>query len=275
VTQLRVVLAEDNLLVREGLRAVLADEHAVEVVAACAGLDELLAAVDRLAPDVVLTDIRMPPSHTDEGIRAARALRRSHPTVGVVVLSQFVEASYALALLEDGSRGRGYLLKDRVTQPERLGAAIAAVAVGGSYIDDAVVDALVAARAQGGASPLDRLSGRELEVLTEVARGRSNQAIATGFGISTRAVEKHVGSIFTKLDLLDDSDSHRRVKAALLAPGTDPRPRPENGARHVSGRGRRGSKTPGCDRSRACGRRRRSPPPSCNGACAGSSPSTR
>ncbi len=217
VAQVRVVLAEDNLLVREGLRAVLTDERDVEVVAVCARLDELLAAVDVHEPGLVLTDIRMPPTLTDEGIQAARALRSSHPRVGVIVVSQFVEASYALALLDEGSRKRGYLLKDRITEPERLRAAISAVAAGGSYIDDAVVDALVASRAQGGSSPLDRLSQREGEVLTEVARGRSNAAIAAQFGISTRAVEKHVSSIFTKLDLLDDSDTHRRVKAALLA----------------------------------------------------------
>jgi len=217
VAQVRVVLAEDNLLVREGLRAVLTDERDVEVVAVCARLDELLAAVDVHEPGLVLTDIRMPPTLTDEGIQAARALRSSHPRVGVIVVSQFVEASYALALLDEGSRKRGYLLKDRITEPERLRTAISAVAAGGSYIDDAVVDALVASRAQGGSSPLDRLSQREGEVLTEVARGRSNAAIAAQFGISTRAVEKHVSSIFTKLDLLDDSDTHRRVKAALLA----------------------------------------------------------
>lgn len=217
VAQVRVVLAEDNLLVREGLRAVLAKEQGLEVMAACTGLDELLAAVDRHGPDLVVTDIRMPPTHTDEGIRAARALRRSYPDIGVLVLSQFVEASYALALLEEGSKGRGYLLKDRVTQPERLAAAIGAVAAGGSYIDDAVVDALVAARAPGGRSPLDRLSPREGEVLSQVARGRSNGAIANQLGISTRAVEKHMSAIFTKLGLSEDTTSHRRVEAALLA----------------------------------------------------------
>lgn len=214
---LRVVLAEDNLLVREGLRALLADQPDVDVVAVCADLDELLAAVERTSPDLVLTDIRMPPTHTDEGIQAARVLRRDHPEVGVLVLSQFGEASYALALLDQGSRSRGYLLKDRVTDPERLWAAMRTVAVGGSYVDDAVVDALVAARAGGAASALDRLSPREAEILAEVARGRSNSAIAAGLGISLRAVEKHVSSIFTKLDLLEDSETHRRVKAALLA----------------------------------------------------------
>jgi DNA-binding NarL/FixJ family response regulator len=173
VAQVRVVLAEDNLLVREGLRAVLTDERDVEVVAVCARLDELLAAVDVHEPGLVLTDIRMPPTLTDEGIQAARALRSSHPRVGVIVVSQFVEASYALALLDEGSRKRGYLLKDRITEPERLRTAISAVAAGGSYIDDAVVDALVASRAQGGSSPLDRLSQREGEVLTPRERSRS------------------------------------------------------------------------------------------------------
>jgi DNA-binding NarL/FixJ family response regulator len=218
VATLRVVLAEDNLLVREGLRALLGDDGGVDVVAVCSTLDELLASVDRHEPDVVLTDIRMPPTHTDEGIRAARLLARSHPTTAVLVLSQFVEASYALALLEEGSRGRGYLLKDRVSEPQRLLAAVRAVASGGSYIDDAVVDALVTARARPG-SPLDRLSPRETEILAEVARGRSNAAIAAALGISTRAVEKHMSSIFSKLDLAEERGTHRRVKAAIVALG--------------------------------------------------------
>lgn len=211
------LVADDNVLVREGLRALLADEQHLEVVAVCTDLDELLAAADEADPDLVITDIRMPPTNTDEGIQAARSLRRSHPGTGVIVLSQFVEAGYALALLEDGSRGRGYLLKDRVADPHHLTAAIAAVSAGGSYIDDEVVDALVRARAAGGSSPLDRLSVREVEVLGEIARGRSNAAIARHFGTSVRAVEKHVSAIFTKLDLLDDVDTHRRVKAALVA----------------------------------------------------------
>lgn len=183
----------------------------------CTRLEELLEAVAASAPDLVVTDIRMPPTHTDEGIRAAQMLRRSHPSIAVLVLSHFVEASYALALLEDGSSGRGYLLKDRVTQPERLKAALDAVAAGGSYIDDSVVDALVSARRRADSSPFDRLSQREAEVLAEIARGRSNTAIAATFGISTRAVEKHVSSIFTKLDLLDDAGTNRRVQAALRA----------------------------------------------------------
>lgn len=213
----RAVVADDNLLVREGLRTLLGDELGWDVTALCSGPDELLAAVGSTDPHLVVTDIRMPPTHTDEGIQAARTLRRTHPSVAVLVLSQYVEATYALALLEDGSRGRGYLLKDRVAEPGPLAAAVSAVVAGGSYIDDDVVDALVSARAAGGGSPLDRLSSREAEVLAEVARGRSNIAIAERFAVSVRAVEKHVSSIFTKLDLIDDVASHRRVKAALLA----------------------------------------------------------
>lgn len=214
---MRLVLAEDNLLVREGLRALLAESSGHEVAAVCADLPGLLAAVDQHRPDLVITDIRMPPTHTDEGIRAARQLQRSHPEAGVLVLSQFVGPSYALALLENGSRGRGYLLKDRVTEPDRLWAAIGAVASGGSYIDDAVIDALVEGRTRTSTSVLDGLSFRESEILAEIARGRTNAAIAAEFGISTRAVEKHVSSIFTKLEVPEDSSTHRRVKAALVA----------------------------------------------------------
>jgi DNA-binding NarL/FixJ family response regulator len=217
VGRLRVVLAEDSLLVREGLRALLADDAGHDVVALCGDLDELLAAVDRHRPDILVTDIRMPPTRTDEGIRAAQTLRRAHPDIAVLVLSQFVEASYAVALLEGGSRSRGYILKDRVTDPEQLWTAVRTVASGGSYIDDAVVDALVAGRRKEGAPLLDRLSYREAEILAIVARGWSNPAIAAHLGISTRAVEKHVSSIFTKLDVPEDAGTHRRVKAALLA----------------------------------------------------------
>ena len=211
---IRIVLAEDNLLVREGLRALLAAEPGVQVLASCATLDELLVAVERHRPDVVLTDIRMPPDHTDEGIRSARHLRREHPEIGVVVLSQFVEPAYALALFEDGSARRGYLLKDRLVEPEHLMQAVQTVAGGGSFIDDAVIDALVIARR--GGSALDQLTPRESEILREVAAGRSNRAIAGTLGISDRAVEKHVSSIFTKLGVPDDVDVHRRVTAALV-----------------------------------------------------------
>jgi len=217
VEAIRIVLAEDSLLVREGLRALLADDAGHDVVALCGDLEELLAAAQRHRPQLVVTDIRMPPTRTDEGIRAAQALRRSHPDIGVLVLSQFVESSYALALLEGGSRSRGYILKDRITEPQHLWTAVRTVASGGSYIDDAVVDALVSGRRDLGASLLDRLSFREAEILAEVARGRSNAAIAAHLSISTRAVEKHVSSIFTKLELPEDAGTHRRVKAALLA----------------------------------------------------------
>jgi len=217
VEAIRIVLAEDSLLVREGLRALLADDAGHDVVALCGDLEELLAAAQRHQPQLVVTDIRMPPTRTDEGIRAAQALRRSHPDIGVLVLSQFVESSYALALLEGGSRSRGYILKDRITEPQHLWTAVRTVASGGSYIDDAVVDALVSGRRDLGASLLDRLSFREAEILAEVARGRSNAAIAAHLSISTRAVEKHVSSIFTKLELPEDAGTHRRVKAALLA----------------------------------------------------------
>jgi DNA-binding NarL/FixJ family response regulator len=212
-----VVVADDNVLVREGLRLLVASEPGYAVLACCASLDELMAAVERHDPQLVVTDIRMPPTMTDEGIRAARALRESHPGTGVLVLSQFVGASYALALLDEGSRARGYLLKDRVTDPDRLWSAVRAVVAGGSYIDDAVIDALVAGRRHGAGSPLELLSPREAEILTEVARGCSNAAIAAHLRISVRAVEKHVSSIFFKLDVPEDGAIHRRVKAALLA----------------------------------------------------------
>jgi DNA-binding NarL/FixJ family response regulator len=214
VASIRIVLAEDNLLVREGLRALLGAQPEVEVLAWCATLDELLAAVELHRPHVVVTDIRMPPDQTDEGIRFAHHARREHPEMGVVALSQFVEPAYALALLDEGSARRGYLLKDRLVEPDHLMDAVRAVVAGGSFIDDAVIDALVAARR--GGSVLDQLTPRESEILREVAAGRSNRAIAAALGISDRAVEKHVSSIFTKLGVPDDVDVHRRVTAALV-----------------------------------------------------------
>jgi DNA-binding NarL/FixJ family response regulator len=180
----RVVVAEDNLLVREGIVKLLDLQDGMEVVAACGTYDELLAAVDREKPDVVVTDIRMPPSETDEGIRAALELRDRAPDTGVVVLSQFVEPGYALALLNAGSRGRAYLLKDRVSDPAQIVQAIEEVAHGGSVIDPAVVDALVAARASKPASPLERLTPREREVLEQMAQGRNNAGIAQALFLS-------------------------------------------------------------------------------------------
>jgi DNA-binding NarL/FixJ family response regulator len=212
----RVLLAEDNLLVREGVRSLLATRPDIDVTGVCATFEELLAAVDADPPAVVVTDIRMPPSGTDEGIRAARRLRATHPDVGVVVLSQFVEPAYALALLEEGSSRRGYVLKDRLDDVDRLVDAVTTVASGGSYIDAEVVDALVRGRTRLVDSPLSQLTAREREILAAVASGRSNAAIAGLLGVSVHAIEKHISSIFVKLGLGDDGDTHRRVKAVLL-----------------------------------------------------------
>ena len=211
-----VVLAEDNLLVREGLAAVVAGFEGIDLVAVCEDADGLRAAVDRHSPEVVLTDIRMPPTHTDEGIQVAAELRRRAPGVGVVVLSQFVEPAYALDLLCDGTAGRGYLLKDHVDDVERLELAIRTVAAGGSYLDDDVVDALVRSRSRTSGSPLADLSTRETEVLAELATGRSNAAIARSLGVTEHAIEKHTSAIFAKLGLVDDGDLNRRVAAVLV-----------------------------------------------------------
>jgi DNA-binding NarL/FixJ family response regulator len=211
---IRVALADDSLLVREGLEQMLVSEGTIEVVASCADLPSLLAAIESERPDVVLTDIRMPPSKTDEGIRVAALLREEHPAIGVLVLSQYSEPSYALTLLEAGSEGRGYLLKERVHERAQLVAAVASVAEGGSVIDPAVVDVLVAARASDH-SPLAELSPREREVLAEIAQGKSNGAIAESLVLTKRAVEKHINSIFLKLNLSEAGDVSKRVKATL------------------------------------------------------------
>lgn len=210
-----VVLAEDAYIVREGVKLVL-ERSGYEVIDAVESLDELLEAVESRQPDVVVTDIRMPPTRTDEGIRAARKIRANHPTVGVVVLSQYVEPEYALTLLENGSAGLAYLLKERVGDSGVLAEAIERVAAGDSVIDPKVVDALVEGKASLKASKLDRLTPRETEVMAELAAGKSNAAIASGLYLSERAVEKHINSIFTKLDLLPERESNRRVKAVLL-----------------------------------------------------------
>jgi DNA-binding NarL/FixJ family response regulator len=213
---MRVVLAEDNVFVREGLVSVLSLHERITVAGVCESLEDLLAAVRADPPDVVVTDVRMPPTHTDEGIRAARELRASHPDVGVVVLSQYVEPQYALALFETTTNGRGYLLKENTGDAARLVLALDTVAAGGSFIDPAVVEAMIAARQGAAASPIGRLSPREREVLAEAAAGRSNAAIAAALFVSERAVEKHINSIFTKLGLTEDPDTHRRVRAVLL-----------------------------------------------------------
>ena len=213
---IRLVLADDSMLVREGLERVLGVETQLEVVASCADLPSLLEAVETGTPDVVLTDIRMPPSRTDEGIQAAILLERTHPDVGVIVLSQYADPGYALTLLEHGSRRRGYILKERVHDRAQLITAIQAVAEGGSVIDPRVVDVLVAARSREASSPLAELSPRELEVLAEIAQGKSNDAIAGSLALTKRAVEKHINAIFLKLGLTYAEDVSRRVKATLL-----------------------------------------------------------
>jgi DNA-binding NarL/FixJ family response regulator len=214
--RIRVVLAEDNLLVREGLVSLLHGSEEVEVCAACSSLPELMQAVDAFDPHVVLTDIRMPPGHSDEGIQIARRLRETHPDLGVVVVSQFGDPAYALAVFDSGSRGRGYLLKDRVDDLNRLLAAIRAVATGGSFIDEEVVDALIRSRSRLVDSPLPSLTEREREVLAEVATGRSNAAVAMELGVSENAIGKHISSIFAKLGLTEDEEINRRVKAVLV-----------------------------------------------------------
>jgi DNA-binding NarL/FixJ family response regulator len=213
---IRVVLAEDSLIVREGVRRLLELDGEVEVVAGCGDLDTLLEAVEVERPDVVLTDIRMPPGTSDEGIRAALKLRQTHPELGVVVLSQYAEPGYALALLEDGSDGRAYLLKDRVDDRAMLIGAIQTVARGGSYVDPKIVEVLVASRRANERSALAELTPRELDVLREMARGANNAAIAEALVVTERSVEKYVHSIFAKLGLTWEDNVNRRVKAVLL-----------------------------------------------------------
>jgi DNA-binding NarL/FixJ family response regulator len=213
---LRVVLADDAYIVREGLRRLLETQPGIEVVAACADLAALLAAVETERPDAVLTDIRMPPEGSDEGIRAARLLRETRPEVGVVVLSQYAEPRYALALLEDGADRRGYLLKERVDDLEQLLAALRAVAAGGSAIDPKIVETLVAAKSRTEHSALDELTPRERDVLREMAEGRNNAAIAASLVLSERSVEKVIHSVFLKLGLRFEPAVHKRVKAVLV-----------------------------------------------------------
>lgn len=211
-----VVVAEDALLVREGIARLLDLQSEIEVSALVGDFPSLIAAVEADPPDVVITDIRMPPTGTDEGIRAATAFRESHPELGVVVLSQFAEPAYALSLLEGGSQRRAYLLKERLSEPRQLVDAIVEVAGGGSVIDTSVVEVLVSARSKAAASPLDRLTPREREVLHEIAQGRNNAAVGAALFLSERAVEKHISSLFSKLGLTEEPDTHRRVKAVLL-----------------------------------------------------------
>jgi DNA-binding NarL/FixJ family response regulator len=213
---IRLVLAEDQYLVREGIRRLLEMRPNLEVAAVCGDLDSLLAAVDAEQPDVVVTDIRMPPGGTDEGIQAAERLRETNPEIGVVVLSHYANPSYALALLEHGSARRAYLLKERVKDVEQLEAAIRAVAEGGSVIDPKVVEALVAENARGEESPLNELTPRERDVLREMAAGKNNAAIAEALFLTERSVENVIHSIFLKLGLTWEPAVHKRVKAVIV-----------------------------------------------------------
>ncbi len=213
---IRLILGEDSYLAREGIERVLGRADDVELVGAYGDLDALITAVDEQQPDVVVTDIRMPPTGTDEGIRLANALRSSHPAIGVVVLSQHIEPAYATALFAEGSNGRAYLLKERVKDPGELGRAVHSVAEGGSVVDPSVVDVLLNAQRRRERSRLDELTPRELEILGLIAEGRSNAAIAVTLVVTKRAVERHINGIFLKLDLGDPEDVSRRVKATLL-----------------------------------------------------------
>ena len=213
---LRVALGEDSYLAREGISRVLEAEDDIEIVATCEDFESLRAAVGETEPDVVLTDIRMPPTHTDEGIRLAAELRATHPAVGVVVLSQYAEPLYATKLLESGSDGRAYLLKERITDRGELSRALREVAEGRSVVDAQIVEALLEVRRRREESGLDTLTSREQEILALIAEGWSNEAIASRLFITKRAVERHINSIFWKLELGDSADVSRRVKAALL-----------------------------------------------------------
>jgi DNA-binding NarL/FixJ family response regulator len=213
---IRVVLADDSYLVREAITHVLDSEPGFLLVATCDDGESLLAAVDAERPDVVLTDIRMPPSGDDEGITIANRLRETNPEIGVVVMSQYADPRYGVALLEGGSERRAYLLKERLHDRAQLVGALSAVADGGSVVDSKVVEALISAQVRGQDSPLSELTPRELEVLGEIAQGKSNHAIADQLVLSRRAVEKHINAIFLKLGLSHDEDVSRRVAAALI-----------------------------------------------------------
>jgi DNA-binding NarL/FixJ family response regulator len=213
---IRVVLGEDSFIAREGIVRALEAIDGVELVASCGDFDELLAAVDDTRPDIVLTDIRMPPSNTDEGIRLAGELRASHPEIGVVVLSQHAEPVYAAALFEHGSDRRAYLLKERLKSREDLAGALHEVAAGGSVVDPRIVEELLGMQRRREDARLDQLTPRELEILGLIAEGKSNSAIADELVITKRAVERHINAIFWKLGLGDSDDVSRRVKAVLV-----------------------------------------------------------
>src|SRR3954451_15938105 len=216
LTPIRIVLAEDHFLFREGIRRLLESHDEVRVVAACGDLESLLAAVESERPDVVVTDIRMPPSGGDEGIQAAARIRETNPQTGVVVLSQYADPGYALALFEAGTARRAYLLKERIEDVDQLVAAIRTVADGGSVVDPNVVGRLVAAKARGEQSPLHELTPRERDVLREMAEGKNNAAIAASLVLTERSVEKVIHSIFRKLGIAWEAATHKRVKAVIV-----------------------------------------------------------
>ncbi len=211
----RVVIADDALLLRQGVTAVLATLPDVEVVAEADDHPGLIAAVNEHRPDLVITDVRMPPTLTNEGIRAAREIRARHPDIGVIVLSQYLDADYVIELLEDGTAGLAYLLKENVADRRQLAAAIDAVCSQSSSIDAAAIDVFVRSRARRP-SPLDDLTERERDVLSLVAEGLRNSAVAARLHLSEKSVEKHINSIFTKLHLTDENESNRRVRSVLL-----------------------------------------------------------
>jgi DNA-binding NarL/FixJ family response regulator len=216
MTALRIVLGEDSYLAREGIMRALEELEGVDVVATCTDLDDLRTTIEAVAPDVVLTDIRMPPTSTDEGIRLAGELRESHPDIGVVVLSQHAEPLYAVSLFEGGSDRRAYLLKERLKDEGELSRALHEVAEGGSVVDPYIVEQLVGARAGDAGSRVENLTARELEILAMIAEGRSNAAIANSLFITTRAVERHINAIFARLELAASSEANRRVQAVLV-----------------------------------------------------------
>jgi DNA-binding NarL/FixJ family response regulator len=212
---LRVVVADDHFLVRQGTAALLAEDDRVEVVGLAQSLDQLLAVVEHESPGAVLTDIRMPPTFSDEGLRAARQIRHDHPGIGVVVLSQYAEPADVMDLFGDGVAGLGFLLKERVSRADELVSALLSVAGGGSALDPIVVEALVARRSTTDRSPLRTLTERELDVLREMATGKSNAAVARALHITERAVEKHTNALFGKIGVTEEADVNRRVLAVL------------------------------------------------------------
>lgn len=212
---MRVVIAEDHYLVREGTRQLLEASGAVQVLAAVGSPDELLDAVERTKPDSVMTDIRMPPTHHMEGIEAAHIIRARHPTIGVVVLSQHTDEAYAFELLKHGTAGLAYLLKERVADHTELVRALRETTAGRSVIDPVVVEALVGRRLRRSQSRLEELNPRELTVLAQMAQGKTNAAIAESMSLSASAIEKHINSIFSKLELTEEPQVHRRVAAVL------------------------------------------------------------